>query len=160
MKIGVISDTHIPEAALQLPPEIFRAFEGADLILHAGDILDMAVIEELGQLAQVRAVRGNMDYFSRVHGLPEMLIVEVGNFRIGLTHGSGPRFQLAERVRRQFANVHCIVFGHSHQPQNEMLGDVLMFNPGSPTDLKYAPYRSYGILEVDETIHGRIITLS
>jgi hypothetical protein len=159
MKIGVISDTHIPEAAAQLPAEIFRAFEKFDLILHAGDILDTAVLEELAQLAEVRAVRGNMDYFSRTHSLPEMLIVEAGAFRIGVIHGSGPPYRLPERMLKQFNGVHCVVFGHSHQPYNETLGGVLMFNPGSPTDRRYAPYLSYGVLEVGDKIRGRIVTL-
>ena len=159
MRIGVISDTHIPEASAQLPAEIFRAFEKADIILHAGDILDTAVLDELSQLAEVRAVRGNMDYFSRTYFLPEMLVIEAGQFRIGIIHGSGPPYRLPERVLRQFAGVNCVIFGHSHQPYNEMLGGVLMFNPGSPTDRRYAPYLSYGILEVDDRIRGRIVTL-
>ena len=159
MKIGVIADTHIPEASTRLPTEIFRAFEKLDLILHAGDILDTTVLEELSQLAEVRAVRGNMDYFSRTYALPETLIVEVGPLRIGLIHGVGPSYHLAERMLRRFKGVNCVVFGHSHQPHNEMLGDVLMFNPGSPTDRRYAPYLSYGILEVDDRIRGRIVTI-
>jgi hypothetical protein len=159
MKIGVISDTHIPEAATQLPAELFRAFEDADLILHAGDILDMTVIEELSQLAEVRAVRGNMDYFNRAHLLPEMLIIPAGKFRIGLIHGSGPPFRLPERILKQFAGMDCIVFGHTHHPHNEILDGVLMFNPGTPTDRRHASCLSYGILEVAETIRGKIITI-
>jgi putative phosphoesterase len=159
MKIGVISDTHIPDAAVSLPSEIFRAFSDVDMILHAGDILEMAVIEELSELAEVRAVRGNMDHYSRAYGLPEAATIEVAGFHIGLTHGGGGPAGLARRVREQFDNVDCIVFGHSHRPSSEMLGDVLMFNPGSPTDRRFAPYRSYGILEVGDTITGRIIRI-
>jgi hypothetical protein len=159
MKIGVISDTHIPEASLQLPSDIFRAFEDSDLILHAGDILDMTLIEELSQLAEVRAVRGNLDFFARACSLPETLVIEIGGFRIGLIHGTGAPHRLAERVLRRFEDVDCVVFGHSHRPHNEILGGVLTFNPGSPTDRRYAPCLSYGILELDETIRGRIVTL-
>lgn len=160
MKIGVISDTHIPEASPSIPVEVFRAFSDVDMILHAGDILDMIVIDELSGLAEVRVVRGNMDHYGRTRSLPEVVTVEVAGFRIGLTHGRGRPKGLHERIANSFSGVDCIIFGHSHQPFNKMLGDVLMFNPGSPTDRRFAPYRSYGILELGDTITGRIIRIN
>lgn len=159
MKIGVLSDTHIPDASASLPREVFQAFDGVDLILHAGDILDMVVIDELSEIAEVRAVRGNMDHYGRTHALSESDIVEVGGFRIGLTHGRGAPAGLAERVLAQFENVDCIVFGHSHRAFSGKIGDVLMFNPGSPTDRRFAPFRSFGVLDLGEAVTGRIIRL-
>jgi len=159
MKIGVVSDTHIPESATDLPSELLQGFEGVDLILHGGDILDCSVLDELETIAPVHAVRGNMDHFPRSYGLPEKLVVEAEKFRIGLIHGHGAPDGLERRVIKEFDDVHCIVFGHAHRPFNEVIDGVLLFNPGTPTDRRFAPYRSFGILDVADRITGRIIRL-
>jgi len=159
MKIGIISDTHIPEAAPDLPIGLFRGLEGAELILHAGDILDCSVLDELASIAPVRAVRGNMDHYPRSHELEEKIVVEAVGYRIGLIHGRGSPGGLEHRVMKEFHGVHCIVFGHSHLPFNEVIDEVLLFNPGTPTDRRYAPYRSYGVLEIGDGITGRIFRL-
>ncbi len=159
MKIGVVSDTHIPESVPDLPAELMHGFEGVDIILHAGDILDCAVLDELAAIAPVRAVRGNMDNFPRSYELPEKLVVEAEKFRIGLIHGHGAPNGLERRIAKEFDDVHCIVFGHTHRPFNEVIDGVLLFNPGTPTDRRFAPYRSFGILDVADRITGRIIRL-
>lgn len=160
MKIGVVSDTHIPKAAQDLPEDIYNDFVNVDLILHAGDLVDLSVLRNLERLAPVKAVYGNMDPHSVRECLPEKEIIKVEGFAIGLIHGSGAPKGVLKAVRAEFGNsVDAIVFGHSHMPCNERIGKVLMFNPGSPTDKVFAPYTSYGILDVGKSIEGRIIRI-
>ena len=160
MRICVLSDTHIPVAAPALPPDLLRALKGADLILHAGDILEMSVLDELGAIAKVEAVRGNMDRPDVQQGLPVKKVVEAQGKRIGLIHGSGPPWGLSSRVLREFPDVDIIVFGHSHHPLSEQRDKVLLFNPGSPTDGRFAPYKSYGVIEITETVKAEIVRLA
>jgi len=160
MRIAVLSDTHIPIAAKDLPKAVYDGIAGADMILHAGDILDMEVLEKLSKIAPVRAVCGNMDNDSACSKLPQKDIIKIGDCSIGLIHGWGPPFGLIDLVSRQFKNVDMIIFGHSHSPLIEKRGNVLFFNPGSPTDRVFAPYNSYGILTVDgKTITPQIIKI-
>ncbi|MEW6358810.1 MAG: metallophosphoesterase family protein [Planctomycetota bacterium] len=148
MKIGVLSDTHAAGAS-DIPTEVFEAFRDVELILHAGDIIELAVIDGLEELAPVRAVYGNMDPPATREALPDKTIIQAEGKRIGLIHGSGGPLGIHNRVRAKFDDVDMIVFGHSHRPINETVDGVLMFNPGSPTDLHFAPYRSFGIISIE-----------
>lgn len=161
MKIGVLSDTHIPTAAPSLPKEILSAFKGVDMIFHAGDFVERAVLTELVRIAPCYAVRGNMDAKDLSSSLPARLIVPVGKFKIGLFHGHGSPSRLIELLKEEFKQdaPDAIVFGHSHSPFNKVEDGVLFFNPGSPTDKVYAPYNSYGILNVNDKITGEIVRL-
>ena len=162
MKIGVLSDTHIPIAAPSLPKEILSAFKGVDLIFHAGDMVEASVLKELKKIARVYAVRGNMDSKEVADLLPRRLVIPVGKFKIGIFHGYGAASKLVELLKEEFRAdpVDSVVFGHSHTPFNEAQGGILFFNPGSPTDKTCAPYNSFGILEVNDKISGEIIRLS
>lgn len=155
--LGVLSDTHLYRQAV--PARVLRALQGVDLILHAGDICEMAVLEELEKVAPVRAVVGNMDMDDVREALPEKTVVEAAGFRIGLIHGSGGPQNMTSRVGKEFEEVDAIVFGHTHQAYNREEEGVFFFNPGSPTDKVFAPYRSLGILELGSGIAGRIIML-
>lgn len=160
IKIGVLSDTHIPKAANALPDEVVKAFHGVDLILHAGDLAEISVYEDLKKIAPCHAVYGNMDNLQVRDVLPQKTVVKAGKFKIGLIHGYGAPKSLKDYVRGEFdKNIDAIVFGHSHMPCNEISGKTLFFNPGSPTDNVYAPYRSYGILTVSDGIKGEIIKI-
>ncbi len=159
-RIGVISDTHIPIAAEMLPDEIRKAFKDVDLILHAGDLVDISVLDDLKKLAETHAVHGNMDSAEVQKELPVKKVVEVGRFSIGLIHGYGSPFNLMNKIKGDFdRKVDAIVFGHSHSAVNEVRGGILFFNPGSPTDKLFAGQNTYGILTIDKTIEGRIIKL-
>jgi len=160
MKIGVISDTHMPYAAPQIPSEIYNAFKGADLILHAGDLIETSVLDELKKMAEVQAVCGNMDKPDVQKLLPTKKIIKAGKFTIGLIHGYGLPFNLINTVRKEFSQkVDVIVFGHSHSPVNEVRDGILFFNPGSATDKVFSKYNSYGILMLNDEIKGEIIRL-
>ena len=118
------------------------------MILHAGDIMEWSVIRELSTLAPVEAVYGNMDYPEIRQRIAGRRIIEMGGMRIGLIHGDGAGSNTVARARQAFSRVNCIVFGHSHRPYNEMHGETLLFNPGSPTDRRMMPMGSYGLIHI------------
>ncbi len=107
------------------------------------------------------AVYGNMDDAPLRSLLPKSQVIECGSFAIGLFHGAGHPDHLLDCVKEEFKGqkVDAIVFGHSHQPMNEKINGILFFNPGSATDIVFAPYRSYGILNISTNIQGRIINI-
>lgn len=161
MKIGVVSDSHIPYRVKVLPDFIWQAFSDVDLILHAGDIIEESVLIDLEAIAPVESVKGNMDVPDsyRKFKLAKKKIINVGKKKIGLVHGDGSSGTTPKRARKAFdqEEVDCVVFGHSHQPFNEVIDGVLMFNPGSCTDPRREPRPSCGILHVGDTISGEII---
>jgi len=161
MKIGVISDTHIPYAAQQLPTRALDLFAGVDAIIHAGDYQDISVIEILQSIAPFYGVAGNMDAHEIRTIVPEKTVVELGGFLIGIMHGGGSPKGLEDRILNAFKGEHidAIVYGHSHNPSNHRINNILLFNPGSPTDKRFAHCNSIGILTIQEIITGEIIEL-
>lgn len=159
MKIGVISDTHIPTISKSLPPQVFELFKGVDLILHAGDIVELSVLDELGAIAPVEAVAGNMDGHEVHQRLPSKKVIQIGRYRAGLIHGKFKIDIQREMIRKEFGNVDIIVYGHSHRPFWGREGDVYFLNPGSPTDVIHAPFHSVAILEANDELKAEIIML-
>jgi uncharacterized protein len=162
MRIGVISDTHIPDRAEEIPDEILEAFKSCDMVLHAGDLVDLSVLEKLKSVCpEVRAVWGNMDPQEVRQKLTEKIIFKAGRFKIALTHGYGSPSKLIDLLSEVFKNegVDIIVFGHSHYSVNEKRGVVLFFNPGSATDKIFAPFNSYGIIEINDKIEAKIVRI-
>lgn len=155
MKIGVVADTHSQE----LPNQMMEDFKNVNFIIHAGDFCSLDVLENFKKVKELKAVYGNMDYPQIRRLLPRKQIIQCGQFSIGLFHGEGSPHALLEKVKGEFkdSKVDVIIFGHSHQPMNEKKEGVLYFNPGSPNDTVYASYRSYGILEINDEITGKII---
>ncbi len=162
-EIGVIADTHIPTRGRSLPPEIFKLFEGVQLILHAGDLVDEKVIDQLKALAPVEAVAGNMDPVQMQNRLGRLKLIRVGEARIGMLHGDlGERKINFNQVKELFLpeEPQAIVFGHLHEPVNKEHNGILYFNPGSLIDPRRSPRPSYGRLHIDGTgISGEIIYL-
>src|SRR3989338_4451367 len=152
MKIVVLSDTHIPRAAEELPQAVYDAIAGADMVMHAGDFVELDVLERLKKMKETVAVYGNMDSKALRDALKPKEVVSVGRLRIGLIHGYGPPSEMTKAVRAEFGKVDCIVFGHAHTPTNKVEDGILFFNPGSPTDRVFASYNSYGILHVNDTV--------
>ena len=160
MKIGVISDTHIPVNCERIPQEIGKYFKDVDMIIHAGDLIELSVLDQLVQFTtNIEAVRGNMDCQKTLAKLPKKKIIKVGKYKIGLTHGWGTPHGIIERMAEEFDDVDVIVFGHSHRPVNEIRKGILFFNPGSATDVVYAKEKTIGILELNDKIMGTIISL-
>ncbi len=161
MKIGVISDTHIQNRNEHVPRIILDVFRQMDMVFHAGDMVDLRVIDELKSACpKVIAVAGNMDQEAVRNKYPTKEIIEVMGYKIGLMHGCGSPLNLVEVLKNAFKEdkPDIIVFGHSHKPMNEFIDNVLFFNPGSATDFT-AEYNSYGIIELDKGINARIIKI-
>lgn len=119
--IGVISDTHG-----LLRPEAVRALRGCERIVHAGDVGDPAILEELRRLAPVAAVRGNVDRGAWADVLPETEVVEVGSALLYVLH------DLAQLdLDPDAAGFAAVISGHTHQPSSEVRNGVLHLNPGS-----------------------------
>ena len=161
MKIVVLSDTHVPRMGKDIPKAVYEAINKADLLLHAGDLTEMSFLEKLKKLKKTVAVYGNMDSREVSSALKAKEIVEAGRFRIGLIHGWGPPDGLTERILEEFKGerIDCIVFGHSHHPVNKTKKNVLFLNPGSPTDKVFAPYNSYGMIEINDELNAEIVKL-
>ena len=160
MKILVISDTHIPRSAQDLPEAVYKEIENADMIIHAGDFVEKDVYEKFKSFRDIKAVCGNMDAPELVRMLNSKEVFEIDGVRIGLIHGYGAPVNIVETVKKEFKDVDVIIFGHSHAAMNEVKDGILFFNPGSPTDKVFASVNTYGILEiVSKKIEGKIVKL-
>jgi putative phosphoesterase len=155
-RIGVVADTHIGEWVAELPDAVLDALAGVDVILHAGDITDLAVLERLATVAPVVAVQGDHDRAAGIV-LPRARVVEVAGYRIGLTHGRRARpvevacavasavvgravlIGFRRALRRRFRDVDAIVFGHLHLPITRWDGGILYFSPGALHNAERAP---------------------
>ena len=158
IKIGVLSDTHLQRVTGEFKEICDRFLSDVDLILHAGDIVSVEIIEFLSRKT-FHGVHGNMDPLDVKRRLPGKKVIELGPYRVGLTHGWGPSAGLEDRVYQTFQDVDVIVYGHSHLPVNLMREGVLLFNPGTATGFSGSGGNSVGLLELGDTIHGEIIDL-
>ena len=141
VEIAVVSDTHLPKGRRRLPPGCLELLQRADLILHAGDLVGAGFLAELRALGPpLRAVHGNVDDETVRAALPAELVVEVERLRIGMTHVPGPRAGREERLLARFPGCDAVVYGHTHVPQVERVGEAWILNPGSPTERRTAPH--------------------
>jgi putative phosphoesterase len=177
MKIGVISDTHIPDLRRSLPARVLEIFSTVEIVLHAGDITSIQVLQQLQESVSLTfAVYGEDDSPEVKSYLQESQVLEFGGLRVGLIHGNREaRLDVNNRLNRllrrdpynpeyihyilsRFNNVDAIVFGHTHIPYAKVHEGVFLFNPGSIN-----PYRdeaSVGVLEINNRgIRGRILPL-
>jgi putative phosphoesterase len=146
MQIAIISDTHMPKGSRRLPEACIDRLRTADLIIHAGDLSALAVLSELNSYGTVVAVHGNVDDAEVRAALPAETEFEAEGTRIAVLHDAGPASGRIERLRRRFPAADAVIFGHSHQPLNEEdRAGFQIFNPGSPTERRRAPWPSMGL---------------
>jgi putative phosphoesterase len=153
MRVGVISDTHglLRPAAL----DALTAPPGVDLILHAGDVGDDSILDELGNLAPVTAIRGNVDIDGPCALLPATEYVTVAGYTLYMLHDLG-RLDLQPGA----AGVAAVIYGHSHKPSIEWRKGVLFFNPGAAGPRRFSQPVSLGFLELTaQGIEPKLITL-
>ncbi|ADC46445.1 phosphodiesterase MJ0936 family [Methanobrevibacter ruminantium M1] len=150
MLIGLISDTHIPDRRMKLPQKVLDAFEDVEMILHAGDITSQSVIDDLEAIAPVHAVEGNMDRVVGEMNLPPSKIVEAEGHKIGIVHGEVyPRGDTQQLYYTALElGVDILVSGHSHVAQLEKIKNVILVNPGSPTNPRLSD-PSVAIMEIN-----------
>ena len=159
MKIGVISDTHVPTVVKALPPVIFDIFNGVNLILHAGDLVELSVLDDLSAIAPVEAVAGNVDGPEVQLKFPLKKVIPIANYSVGLIHGKFRIDIQRQMIRKEFDAVDLIVYGHSHTPFWGKIDGVYYLNPGSPTDKRHAPYNSVAVLEIGSGLKAEIIRI-
>lgn len=177
MKIGVLADTHVPDRCRSLPSGVMEIFSSVEIVLHAGDITRMDVLQQLQEHVSLTfAVYGEKDPAFVRNFLQESQVLEFGGVRIGLIHGNrDSRTEFWTRLRGmirpwvysppfieyllgRFTNVDAIVFGHTHLPYAKLHEGVFLFNPGSLVPRGGDP--SVGVLEIDTRgIRGRILNL-
>jgi uncharacterized protein len=158
----VISDTHLPRGTRALPQECTRLLRGADVILHGGDFVSSAFLDQLRELGPpVEGVYGNMDEAALREALPRERVVEVAGRRIGMVHIPGPRVGREARLAARFPDCDAVVFGHTHVPQVERFQHLWVLNPGSPTERRSAPVHSMLLLTIRGTrLTPELVTLS
>ena len=157
IRIGVIADTHG-----LFDPAVRRHFRGVDHILHAGDIGDRSVIEQLEQIAPVTAVSGNVDD-SEESGFPSEVVFELAGRRIAIRHilYEGGKLTKDGRAFLQENQPDLCIFGHSHRPKVEWFGKMLLFNPGSAGPRRFSLPRGVGLLTITQCkVMPRLIRLS
>ena len=153
------ADTHVPRRARDLPAELWTAVEGAELVVHAGDWVDVALLDELERRSRrLVGVRGNNDHGALRDRLPEVARFELEGLRFAVVHETGPAAGRDRRCAERFPDADVLVFGHSHIPWDTTAASGLrLLNPGSPTDRRRQPHATYLTGVVDD---GRLRELT
>jgi len=158
MKIGVISDTHVPSRMRRLPPRVLQRFldEKVEAILHAGDIEQAGVLVELEAAAPVTAVRGNMDRHGDTARLPEHRVVELAGRRVALCHGWGGPEGMERRILERIgdSSIDLLIYGHTQHPLDSTVDGVRVFNPGSAAINYFHSCPTVGIIVLNDNIEA------
>lgn len=151
IRLLLISDTHLPRRAKDLPAAMWAAAEAADVVVHAGDWCEVGLLDALEARARrVIGVYGNNDGAALRERLPEVARAELGGVRFAVVHETGPAAGREARCARDFPDTDVLVFGHSHIPWDSTAGTGLrLLNPGSPTDRRRQPHHTYLTAEAD-----------
>ncbi|MYL50690.1 YfcE family phosphodiesterase [Halobacillus litoralis] len=160
MEIIVLSDTHMPKKAKQLPERFLKELKDVDVIIHAGDWQTLDLYETLKDYAPVYGVYGNVDGKEIQNKFPAKQMLEWEGYRIGLIHGHGEKKTTEKRALEAFVedDVDVLIYGHSHIPVLRYFKKTLLFNPGSLTDKRRVPMYSFGKLSLTEKgIHAEHI---
>ncbi|MET8778176.1 metallophosphoesterase [Nocardia sp. NPDC004654] len=145
MRLLIISDTHIPKRARDLPESVWRAVDAADVVVHAGDWVEVALLDRLeARSKRLIAVYGNNDGPELRGRLPEIARADLDGLRLAVVHETGPATGRDTRCARDFPDTDVLVFGHSHIPWDTVTSTGLrLLNPGSPTDKRRQPHHTY-----------------
>ncbi|WP_159943429.1 MULTISPECIES: metallophosphoesterase [unclassified Nocardiopsis] len=152
MRVLLISDTHIPRRARDLPDQVWREVDRADAVIHAGDWCDADSLDRLqGRAARLIGVHGNNDGPELRARLPETARATLEGVRIAVVHETGPARGREHRCAQRFPDHDVLVFGHSHIPWDTTAPTGLrLLNPGSPTDRRRQPHHTYMTVQVQD----------
>ena len=155
----IVSDTHVPRRARDLPGELWDRIETSDVVVHAGDWVDVALLDEMERRSRrLIGVYGNNDHGALRVRLPEVARADIGGLRVAVVHETGDRTGREQRCAERFPDVDVLVFGHSHIPWDTTApGGLRLLNPGSPTDRRRQPFATYLTCLVDG---GRLTELT
>jgi len=147
----ITADTHVPTRARDLPPELWYAIDGADVVVHAGDWVDVRLLDAVEARARrLVGVYGNNDGEAVRARLPEVARVELAGVRVAVVHETGPATGRQSRCAARFPDTDLLVFGHSHIPWDTVApAGLRLLNPGSPTDRRRQPYATFITAELD-----------
>ncbi|MEV6027339.1 metallophosphoesterase [Streptomyces sp. NPDC052036] len=152
MRLLLMSDTHVPRRARELPPQLLAELPRADVVIHAGDWVDVATLDLLeSRSARLIGVHGNNDGPALRARLPEVARADLGGLRLGVVHETGAAQGRETRCAARFPDLDVLVFGHSHIPWDTTTNTGLrLLNPGSPTDRRRLPHCTYMTATVAE----------
>lgn len=160
MRLLLISDTHLPQRAKDLPQQVWAAVESSDVVVHAGDWVDEGLLDRLeARSRRLVGVWGNNDGPGLRQRLPEVARVEVDGLRVAVVHETGPATGREQRCAEAYRDTDVLVFGHSHIPWDTTTpGGLRLLNPGSPTDRRRQPVATYLTLTlVDGGAHDVVL---
>ena len=140
-----MADTHVPRRARDLPAQVWAEVERADVVVHAGDWVDVSLLDALqARAARLVACAGNNDGPELTARLPQVATATLCGVRLAVTHDTGPAGGREARLAARFPGVDLLVFGHSHIPWDTVAdGRLRLVNPGSPTDRRRQPACTY-----------------
>jgi uncharacterized protein len=149
-RVLLLADTHVPKRARALPDEVWQAVEDADLVVHAGDWVDVALLDELeARSRRLLACWGNNDGPALRARLPEVARATIEGVRVAVVHETGGKEGRDRRMRAAHPDTDLLVFGHSHIPWDTTYDGLRLLNPGSPTDRRREPHCTYLTLRLD-----------
>jgi putative phosphoesterase len=156
MRLVITADTHVPMRARDLPQALWAAIGSADVVVHAGDWVDVALLDALeGRCARLIGVYGNNDGPPLRARLPEVARAELAGVRVAVVHETGAATGRGPRCDDRFPDVDLLIFGHSHIPWDTVTPrGMRLLNPGSPTDRRAQPVCTY----LTATLHGGRVT--
>ncbi|MDX6229858.1 MAG: uncharacterized protein QOI76_3248 [Frankiales bacterium] len=152
MRLLLLADTHVPVRARDLPPEVWDAVDEANVVIHAGDWVDVALLARLAaRAATLVGVHGNNDGPELRARVPEVARLTLSGVRVAVVHETGPRTGREQRADADYPDTDLLVFGHSHIPWDSVTpGGMRLLNPGSPTDRRSQPACTYLTATVDD----------
>ena len=144
-RLLLLADTHVPKRARDLPEAVWRAVDEADVVVHAGDWVDVRLLDALeARSRRLVGVHGNNDHGELRERLPEVARTEIEGVRVGVVHETGPSKGREQRASALYPDLDVLVFGHSHIPWDTTSESGLrLLNPGSPTDRRRQPHCTY-----------------
>ena len=150
MRVAILSDTHFPGRGTTLPDACLAVIARCDLIVHAGDLADMAALATFRALGRpLVAIHGNADDDAVRSAIPPSAEIELPGLRVVVTHNGGPEAGRLERMRRKYHEYGGVIFGHSHIPLHQVADDgFFILNPGSATDRRRQPHHTMVEMEL------------
>jgi uncharacterized protein len=145
VRLVLTADTHVPKRARDLPPRLWADIEAADVVIHAGDWVDEALLDAmLARSTRLIGVHGNNDGSRLRARLPEIARADLGGLRFAVIHETGDARGRDARCAARFPDTDVLVFGHSHIPWDTVTpGGLRLLNPGSPTDRRRQPEHTH-----------------
>ena len=158
MRLLLLADTHVPARARRLPVVVWNEVDRADVVVHAGDWIEIDLLDALeGRAERLVACWGNNDGSALRERLPEVARVTLDGVRLAVVHETGASAGREKRMAAAFPDTDVLVFGHSHIPWDTTApGGLRLLNPGSPTDRRRQPYCTYMTATIEDGALGGV----